>query len=80
MIVDTQQTKNSGPGTAMFSRTGRDTIIANILYQQTEENIPKELGGKQVIKTFKQLEKEKEQKEKKKFQPEVYHDPEHLKE
>ena len=52
MIVDTEQTKKSGPGTAMFSRTGKETIIENLLFQKTEDSIPKELGGKQVKKTY----------------------------
>ena len=78
MIVDTEQTKKSGPGTAMFSRTGNETIINNILYQKKEQDIPKELGGKQVKKTYAQLEKEREKTSKRKFQPDVYHDPEYL--
>ena len=67
MIIDTEQTKKSGPGTAMFSRTGKETIIENLLFQKTEESIPKELGGKQVKKTYQQLEKEKEVNPQRKF-------------
>ena len=62
----------------MFSRTGNETIINNILYQKKEEEIPKELGGKQIMKTYAQLEKEREKNTKRKFQSEVYHDAEYL--
>ena len=75
-MITTDFAKKSGPGTAMFSTPGRETITASVLWQLQDQDIPKELGGSKVPRKFQTNGKNKE---KGKFNPQAYMDGDYLK-